>query len=142
MSARCRSFQLTEPIAAEHETQIDCTEMLGRVLRPEVCWTAIDHGHSFDMRPSKHGVPIGLIEAQKRKARGIVAGIPDYLFWDLGLSYAIEFKIGDGVLSDNQRVFLKRLIAAKVKVAVCWGTRQVFDKVREWGLTRSLQVMA
>ena len=116
-----KPFQLTAPTSPEHQAQIDCTTMLQRVLRPEVCWTAIDHAHSFDMRPSKHGVPIGLIEAQKRKARGVRAGIPDYLFWAAGQGYGIEFKTGDGTLSDDQRSFLRELIAAKVEVAVCWG---------------------
>ena len=131
-----KPFQLTAPTSPEHQAQIDCTTMLQRVLRPEVCWTAIDHAHSFDMRPSKHGVPIGLIEAQKRKARGVRAGIPDYLFWAAGQGYGIEFKTGDGTLSDDQRNFLRELIAAKVEVAVCWGSVQVFRKVHEWGLVR------
>ena len=64
------------------------------------------------------------------------AGIPDYLFWAAGQGYGIEFKTGDGTLSDDQRNFLRELIAAKVEVAVCWGSVQVFRKVHEWGLVR------
>jgi len=131
MSARRLPFQLTASCTPEHQAQIDCTNMLARVLRPEVCWTAIDHANAKD-------ATTGAI----RKARGVQAGIPDYLFWDFGRGFAIEFKIDDGVLLDSQRVFGKRLITAKVEFAVCWGQRQVFDRVREWGLTRSLQVMA
>ena len=131
VSARRRPFQLTAPVTPEHQAQIDCTDMLARVLRPEVCWTAIDHANAKD-------ATTGAI----RKARGVQAGIPDYLFWDYGRGFAIEFKTGDGVLLDSQKEFGKRLINAKVEFAVCWGSRQVFDTVHRWGLTRRLQVAA
>ena len=124
-------------IKSEHELQIDCKNMLDRILLPEVCWTAIDHGHTFDMRPGRRGVPIGLLEAQKRKARGIKAGLPDLMFWHVGQGYAIELKTDCGDLSEAQEIFLREMIAAGVEVAVCWNQTQVFNKVVGWGLTRA-----
>lgn len=123
MSAR--SFRLTAPVAPEHEAQIACARMLARVLRPDVCWTAVDHANARDK-----------LTGAIRKARGVKAGIPDFLFWHDGRGFAIEFKREDGVLSDAQRDFLRTLIGADVEVAVCWSASQVADKVVEWGLTR------
>jgi VRR-NUC domain len=140
---------LTPYDPAEHELQIDCTTMLHTILLPGVCWTAIDHGHSFDKRPARvkpdrHGrVPtIGMLEAIKRKRRGIKSGICDYLFWFEGSSFAIELKVPDGILSDDQKKWLRSMIANKVRCKVCWSKSLVFQTVVEWGLTRRMQVAA
>jgi hypothetical protein len=110
VSRAVQSFQLTAPKQLEHELQIECTSMLWKVLLPDVCWTAIDHAHSLDMRIGRHGRPIGLLEAQKRKARGVKAGIADYLFWHRRQAFAIELKTVDGVLSGDQEDFLQSMI--------------------------------
>lgn len=142
MPAGRAAFQLTTPEPPEHELQIDCTTMLQTVLLPNVCWTAIDHGHTFDMRPGRRGVPIGLLEARKRKARGVRAGVPDYLFWHRAHSFAIELKTIDGDTSDDQKKFLREMISAEVEIAICRTITSVFYKVREWGLTRPMRVSA
>lgn len=110
--------------------------MLERVLLPEVAWTAIDHSHSFNPTIGRNGRPIGLMEMARRKAQGVVAGIPDYHFMHASYSYWIEFKIADGVLSDDQKTFMRRLIAAGAICKVCWGAVQVMNTVYDWRLCR------
>ena len=129
-------FRLAIPKIREHAAQIDCTKMLRGVLRPEVAWTAIDHAHSLNPTIGRHGKPIGLLEAQKRKARGVRPGVCDYLFWHNSLGYAIEFKVDDGELTGDEERFIKDLIKAKAEVKVCWGMWQVFETVSDWGLVR------
>jgi VRR-NUC domain len=126
----------------EHELQIDCTAMLWKILLPEVCWTAIDHAHSLNMQIGRHGRPIGILEAQKRVARGIQPGIADYLFWHRSNAFAIELKTVNGVLHDDQKVWLRRMIKAGGEVSVCFSFDQVVAKVREWDLCRGFVVMA
>jgi hypothetical protein len=143
MKQHAKPFELTSPdTMSEHALQIACTRMLQRVLLPTVAWTAIDHGHSFDMRIGRRGVPIGLLEAQKRVARGVRPGLPDYAFWHAGDSFAIELKTLDGTLSPEQKNWLRSLIANKVHCRVCCSQNLVFDTVVEWGLTRRMKVAA
>lgn len=131
-------FQLVPPEPGEHDLQIDCTKMLAVVLLPEVCWTAIDHAHSLDQRKTKFGIPIGLIEMQKRKARGIRSGLWDYFFWHQSVTHVIELKVGINDLSPDQEIFGHQLIRAGVnRLKVCWSQDQVFNTVKEWGLTRN-----
>ncbi|MCL2427895.1 MAG: VRR-NUC domain-containing protein [Alphaproteobacteria bacterium] len=131
-------FQLVSPEPSEHRLQIDCTKMLAAILLPEVCWTAIDHAHSLDRRLTTGGVPVGLVEMRKRKARGVRSGIWDYFFWHRSLTHVIELKVGDNDLSDDQELFGRQLIRAGVKhLKVCWNKDQVFDTVVAWGLTRN-----
>jgi hypothetical protein len=126
----------------EHDLQIACTEMLERILLEEVEWSAVDHGHSLDMRKGRHGVPIGVLEAKKRKRRGIKTGLCDYYFWHQDCAFAIEMKMPDGVLRDDQRKHIKGLIRNGVLVKVCYSTNLVFNTVVEWHLTRPMQVTA
>jgi len=138
---------LTPYDPAEHEMQIDITAALEKILLPDVAWTAIDHGHSFDQRPArvKPGrdgrVPtVGMLEALKRKRRGVRAGVCDYCFWYMPAppgAFAIELKTPDGPLSDDQRVWIKRMIRAGAAVKVCWSKALVIQTVTEWGLTHA-----
>ena len=117
--------------------------MLQRILMPSVTWTAIDHAHSLNMQPGRNGRPIGLMEAAKRKARGVKAGIADYLFWHRGSAFAIEMKRdADAELSEDQKTFLQSLIDNDVEVAICWTENQVFDRVTCWQLCRVMTVTA
>jgi hypothetical protein len=134
---RGQLLRLVAPEPDEHTLQISCTAMLQILLLPEVCWTAIDHAHSLDRRTTAKGVPIGLIEMRKRKARGIKSGIWDYFFWHRGLTHVIELKVGDNDLTPDQEEFGRRLLGAGVQhLKVCWTRDQVFNTVRDWGLTR------
>lgn len=135
-------FQLEAQREAEHDLQIACTDMLWKILLPDVCWTAIDHAHSLNMTIGRNGRPIGLIEAAKRKRRGVKAGISDYLFWHRSLGFAVEMKTVDGVLSDDQKDFLKQMIRAGVEVSICWTIDQLAERVKAWGLCRGFKVTA
>ena len=127
----------------EHELQIDCTPMLNIILLPGVQWTSIDHAHSLDRRIGRNGMPIGLMEAQKRKRRGIKPGITDLLFWYQQRGYAIELKRNAyEKLSDDQKVFCRGLLAAGIPVKICWSKDQVWRTVVDWGLARPHTVMA
>lgn len=131
-----RAFALSAPEPSEHQLQIACTDMLWRILLPDVQWTAIDHAHSLDQRLTRKGIPIGKVEAQKRKRRGIKPGIPDYLFWHQGRPYAIELKVGDGDLSPDQEEFCRGLIRAGAQLKVCWSSSQFMETISAWGLVR------
>jgi hypothetical protein len=132
-------FQLVAYEPDEHELQIACVKMLRTLLLPDVCWTAIDHGHSIDRTPSWRDprVSVGFLEMQKRRARGVIDGIWDLWFWRVGITHVIELKVGDNDLSSAQEEFGERLILAGVRhLKVCWTQDQVFDAVCGWGLTR------
>lgn len=117
--------------------------MLRIILLPAVQWTAIDHAHSLDRRIGRNGVPIGLIEVKKRKARGVKPGICDYLYWHDGCGYAIELKRNaDEDLSDDQKEFCSGLIRARIPLKICWTKLQVFETVQGWGLTRTMREAA
>jgi hypothetical protein len=135
-----RRFTLTPPDPFEHELQIDCTTMLELVLAIDVQWTAVDHAHSLTEKIVIRGgreIPVGLVEAKKRKARGIRPGICDYLFWHRSRGYAIELKRdASSPLSDVQKVFCRGLIDAQIPVKICWTKDQVYNVVSDWGLTR------
>jgi len=135
---QARPFYLVPDEPDEHELQIQCSDMLRLLLLPTVAWTAIDHAHTLDRRVGRHGVPIGILEAKKRQRRGIKPGITDYLFWHRGRGFALELKVGDGELSDDQREFFRTLIAAEIETKVCWTKTQVFQTVQAWGLTRHM----
>jgi VRR-NUC domain len=133
------AFALTSPVQRERDEQIQDARMLHILVRPGVCWTAIDHGHTFDMTPGRYGKPRGLIEAQKRKARGCRPGIPDFLFWADGKPYAIERKVEGGRVSGEQQQFQTELRTAGVAVATCWSQRELADTLQGWGLLRPFQ---
>lgn len=138
-----RPFVLTAPEPREHELQVTCTKMLERILLPDVQWTAIDHAHSLDRRIGRNGRPIGLLEAQKRKARGIRPGICDYAFWHNARGFAIELKRNaDEPLSDDQEEWIRGLIRARIPIKICWTADQVFQTVVAWRLTRTMRVAA
>ena len=131
---------LIAPEPLEHDLQTSCTNMLNLLLLPDVQWTAIDHAHSLDRRIGRNGVPIGLLEARKRKGRGIKPGICDYLFWHRRMGFAIELKRNaDEDLSDDQEDFCNGLIRAQIPLKICWTKMQVFETVQAWGLTRTVR---
>jgi hypothetical protein len=140
--AKGRRFRLVAFTAREHDFQIDCSDMLERILLPSVAWTAIDHAHSLNMALGRNGRPIGYQEMARRKRRRIKAGLPDYLFWHRDRAFAIELKRdADAPLSDDQKMFLRGLIANGCEVAVCWLLDQVAERVRLWDLCRPFTVL-
>jgi hypothetical protein len=130
------AFRLTSYVEAERNAQIQDANLLKILLRPGVCWTAIDHGHSVNPTLGKNGQPIGVLEAKLRKARGVRSGIPDMLFWADGKPYAIERKVEGGVISERQREFQEELKQAGVLVAVAWSQAELCATLTAWGLLR------
>ena len=130
------AFKLTPYVEPEHQEQIQDVRTLKILLRPNVCWTAIDHGHSLNREIGRNGEEIGRLEARLRVARGVRSGIPDFLFWAEGRPYAIERKIRGGILSENQRVFHEELRGAGVPVVTCRSQRELCDVLTAWGLMR------
>lgn len=136
MSQRKRFRLQPPPTPKERDQQISDTNMLRILIRPGVAWTAIDHGHSINRAIGHTGQPIGLLEAQKRRARGVRSGIPDYLFWHQGRGFAIERKVDGGVVSDDQQQFITELREAGVLVSVCYDQHEICRTLNEWGLLR------
>lgn len=139
------AFALEAYEQPEHDLQIDCTKMLTRLLLPTVQWTAIDHAHTLDPTIGRNGRPIGFLQAQKRKARGVKAGICDYLFWHRKRGFAIELKRNAYEAehpSDDQIEFMLGLRAAEVPIKICWTIWQVHDTANAWGLMIPHEVMA
>jgi hypothetical protein len=136
------SLQLVPPTEDEHSFQISCAGMFEIILLPEVAWTAVDHAHSIDrsrviIRNGRE-VPVGLIEMKKRQARGIRSGLWDLWFWHRGITHVIELKVGDNDLTPEQEDWGRKLLGAGVhNLKVCWTRDQVFNTVRDWGLTRN-----
>jgi hypothetical protein len=136
------AFKLTSYVQRERDAQVQDANAMRILMRPGVCWTAVDHGHSFNPTIGRSGKPIGLIEAQLRKARGARSGIPDFLLWADSRAFAIERKIEGGIVSDDQKQFQTELIDAGVTVATCWSQKDVLDALGSWGLLRSYQATA
>ena len=124
-SQRKRPFRLTPEVAREHDVQRQVANMLWKVLRPEVCWTSIDHANAKDR-----------LTGSIRKGRGVKAGVPDVLLWFEGRAFAIELKSEAGVLTLDQQNFIECLLGARVQVAICRSVSETFERVRDWGLTR------
>ena len=136
------AFKLISYVEAERDAQIQDARALKILLRPNVAWTAIEHGHSFNPTIGRSGQPIGLIEMQKRKARGVRSGIPDLSFVAEGRSYWIERKVEGGIISEAQLEFQSELKDAGALVATCWSQRELCDTLEAWGLLRPYRVAA
>ena len=89
-----RRRYIPKPIPREHSLQVAVKHMLDLILDPgEVWWSAIDHGVGKLTRA----------EAGLRKARGVKAGLPDFMFLPKGRPLlCIEMKTENGQLSWSQ----------------------------------------
>lgn len=139
---RRRPFTLLPRDPAESELQIDVARMLERLLLPDVAWTAVAHEHSLNRTLGRNGRPIGLLEMQKRKARGVKAGIWDIWFAHLGRTYWIELKVNDNNLSPDQEDFGRQALRAGCQLKVCWSVLQVVQTLQAWGLVRAAVIAA
>lgn len=72
-------------------------------------------------------------EGAKLKKMGVLAGTPDLIFWHEGWFGAIELKTNTG-LSDVQKRFKERFIAAGGKYATCKSVKDVYDTLVLWGV--------
>jgi len=80
----------------------------------------------------------GLVVIKKEQGRfSNAAGISDRLLCYKGIFIAIELKKVGGVLSDNQRNFLKKVTAAGGIGAVCYSVNEI-SAVLEFARVKSL----
>ena len=70
----------------------------------------------------------------KRKALGVVAGVPDFLIWFEGHSIGIELKTATGRVSASQRDTLARMHWAGVKIFICRSLNDVEAALRMFGV--------
>ena len=78
---------------SEHALQVAVAHMLAVVLDPaQTFWTALDHGAGKMTRAS----------AGLRKARGVKAGLPDFIILAEHMLLGIELKVDKGRLSPAQ----------------------------------------
>ena len=100
----------------------------GHLSRQGVCWFAIDHANFAGVAGARIG-------------RGIIAGLPDLMFWYRGTAYIIELKTPDGVLSEAQKLLLPVARLAGVPVAICCSAEQVLRALDTWAVPRERRVM-
>lgn len=90
-----------------------------------VLWTALDHAAKLSRR-----------QGGERKARGVVRGIPDYLFVlpPEGQAAFIELKSATGRLTPEQRVWREYLLRSGAHHAVCRSLDDVCEALASWGV--------
>lgn len=76
----------------------------------------------------------GFREAQRFKAAGVKAGVPDLIVINDGRAIGIELKAGKTPLSDVQRDYHERLRRARVAVTVCRSVDEVEAALRAAGV--------
>ena len=93
------------------------------LLAPEVvCWS-MENRH------------VGMLEGQRRRARGCIAGVPDMqLAWPMGQVTMLELKAPNGTVSPDQRAMHARLRAAGVEVGICRSLDEVLAFLRRQGV--------
>lgn len=70
----------------------------------------------------------------KRKALGVVAGVPDFLVWFEGYSIGIELKTATGRVSAAQKDTIARMHRAGVAVDICRSLDEVETALRIFGI--------
>lgn len=74
-------------------------------------------------------------EAAKLKWMGVTPGVHDLIIIDEnGLSYLLEMKPPDGVLSQDQKDFHARCRALKIPQAVSHSINETRDALKRWGI--------
>ncbi len=113
---------LKKPRAAPEDVlQVAIWKALRLLLPPEVvCW-------STESRKA------GVREGARRKARGVIAGVPDMTFhWPGGMTY-VELKVPGRVPSDEQLRLHRRLREIGVLVAVATSLTELLVALRAAG---------
>jgi hypothetical protein len=93
------------------------------------------------LHPPNAGIRSG-IEAGYLKSLGLLPGAADLLFWRGGKSYALEVKAAGGRLSDTQKAFRDRFIAAGGEWASVDNIDQAITVLRDWQLIKSMRQAA
>jgi len=95
-----------------------------RLVAPQMIWAAVPNG-GYRTKA----------EAAKLKWTGVLAGFSDIIGLDVnGLSYLMEVKTLDGVLSEAQKEFNKRADVLKIPRAVVRSVNDARDALARWGI--------
>lgn len=113
-------------IKPEHVLQIAVKQWLTEALPAAVVWTAVDHGIWFNS-------DLGMRMWARLKARGIKPGIPDLHFWWNEKYLAIELKVGEGKLTEDEEAWLKKVSDNGFGSAACWTVSEVEAALRSNG---------
>lgn len=131
-AARKRPFKLTEPKIYEHPLQRQMAGLLrleigleGELSQFGVIWWAVDHANA-----ASAGV------GAMRKARGVIAGIPDIYLTHLGRAFQIEIKTRDGIMSEPQMFLFANLLDSGAPVAVIDRAEQLLAVLDQWRIPR------
>ena len=108
---------------AERRLHIAIADYLTVALPPDVVWT---HFPAGEKRTPKTGALL--------KRMGLKKGIPDFLIWWHGKSYAIEVKAPGGEVKVAQLRMINRLRAAGVDVCIAYRFDAVESFLRAIGV--------
>lgn len=106
----------------EQSIQVAAVRFLELALPPDIPWTAIN--------PISSKKPL---IAALCKAMGLKAGVLDLAFWFDGAGYLIEMKADDGALSGDQKEFIAKLEAQRIRHGVARSVEEVESRLRFWG---------
>ena len=115
--------------APEHSLQRAAVDYLAAAVGPPgvcregVLWHSIDHANARDARAGAN-----------RKARGVVAGIPDIVLVRAGRLHGLELKSRAGRLSDAQVAYRDALLAAGGDYVVARTLDDVAFALAGWGV--------
>lgn len=108
------------PGISEHSLQKQVVDLLARILKPPVWWSAIDHAGKLGPR-----------QAAARKRRGVKRGIADLLIvWRNSYGHTLALWIelkrpGGGSLSPEQKDFGDAMTRCGIWVNVCRSLEEV-----------------
>lgn len=125
--AKKRGGPCVQRAASPPETQIQQTfiELLDLCAVPELVYWAVPNGGKRS-----------ITEARRLKREGVKAGAPDVHFLLRGQFYVMEIKRQGGRLSDAQKLFIPRLVAAGAIAAVAYSIDQCIEQAERWGMLR------
>lgn len=118
---------------SEHDLQKTVAQFLALAMPADVPFTAIDHAAKLSPR-----------QAGERRARGVIRGIPDWLFIlpPDGQTAWIELKVEGGRLSPEQVWWRDCALNAGARYAVCRSLDDVCETLDDWGVVLKANVRA
>ena len=130
LRSKTRPFKLRAPGAPEDDLHKQIADALRLLLieempdgSPGAMWWTVEHRNA-----------VSAIEGARRKACGVIAGLPDLWFLCRGRTFCIELKTDGGVLSDAQKKLHPRMEWHGMPLAVCRNLDQVLAQLKAWGL--------
>jgi hypothetical protein len=106
----------------EHGVQQAIRDFLAAALPEDCFWSGIDHANAKDA-----------LTGALRKARGVRAGLPDFILCYRGLFYGIEVKSASGRPSAAQIGVAAGIRRAGGTYVVVRSTAEVEAVLRDWG---------